>query len=100
MFNLNSLKRPDITFLIICTVVIALIVVIYFLIPVFKHKQLKEQRENLRRRESAFRSNIKDEENNVVIEDTNEKNKDDEFVVEEVTIESNDKEESNEEVKE
>lgn len=97
MFNLNSLKRPDIIFLVICIVVIVLIVAIYFLIPVFKHKQLKEQRENLRKRESAFRSNIKDEEENVVVEETKEENKDD---VVDATIESNDQEATKEEVKE
>ena len=99
MFNLNSLKRPDIIFLVICIVVIVLIVAIYFLIPVFKHKQLKEQRENLRKRESAFRSNIKDEEENVVVEETKEENKSDEFAVD-ATIESNDQEATKEEVKE
>ena len=99
MFNLNSLKRPDIIFLVICIVVIVLIVAIYFLIPVFKHKQLKEQRENLRKRESAFRSNIKDEEENVVVEETKKENKNDEFAVD-ATIESNDQEATKEEVKE
>ena len=67
MFNLNTLKSPDITFLIICIVVIALIVLICFLIPVIKHKQLKEQRENLRKRESSFRSNIKNEEQQIEV---------------------------------
>ena len=55
---LNTLKGPDIAFFIICAVVIVAIVAIYFLIPVFNKKHYQEQRDNLRKREAAFKSNI------------------------------------------
>ena len=91
MFELNTLKRPDIAFFIICLVVIALIVLIYFLIPVFKHKQLKEQRQNLIKRESAFRSQIKvEEEENIVVEE-NKTEEQLEAIVEETIIETDEK---------
>ncbi len=54
---LNGLKSVDVGFFIGCGVVIALIVAVYFLIPVFNKKQYEEQRENLRKRENAFKSN-------------------------------------------
>lgn len=54
---LNGLKSVDVGFFIGCAVVIALIVAVYFLIPVFNKKQYEEQRENLRKRENAFKSN-------------------------------------------
>lgn len=54
---LNGLKSVDIGFFIGCGVVIALIIAVYYLIPVFNKKQYEEQRENLRKREAAFRAN-------------------------------------------
>lgn len=54
---LNGLKSVDIGFFIGCGVAIALIIAIYYLIPVFNKKQYEEQRENLRKREAAFRAN-------------------------------------------
>lgn len=54
---INQLKAVDIAFFIICAVIIALGVGIYFLIPVLNKKQYQEQRENLRKREEAFKSN-------------------------------------------
>lgn len=47
----------DIGFFIACGVIIALIVAIYFLIPVFNKKQYQEQRDNLKKREIAFKAN-------------------------------------------
>ena len=55
---LNSLKDVDIAFFIICAVIVVLIVAVYFLIPVFNKKQYQEQRENLHKREDAFKSNL------------------------------------------
>lgn len=57
-FALNSLKDVDIAFFIICAVIIVLIVAVYFLIPVFNKKFYEEQRENLHKREAAFKSNL------------------------------------------
>lgn len=54
---LNGLKSVDIGFFIACGVAIALIIGIYYLIPVLNKKQYEEQRENLRKREAAFRAN-------------------------------------------
>jgi len=56
---LNGLKPVDVGFFIAVAVIIALIVAVYFLIPVFNKKQYREQRENLARRENAFKSNKK-----------------------------------------
>ncbi|MDE7295782.1 MAG: hypothetical protein K2N84_00810 [Clostridia bacterium] len=55
---LNQLKRVDKAFFIICAVIIVLIVAVYFLIPVFNKKLYKEQRDNLKKREAAFKSNL------------------------------------------
>ena len=54
---INPLGGVDIAFFVICAVIIALGVGIYFLIPVLNKKQYQEQRENLRKREEAFKSN-------------------------------------------
>lgn len=54
---LNGLKAVDFGFFIGCAVVIGLIVLVYYLIPVFNKKQYEEQRENLRKREAAFNAN-------------------------------------------
>lgn len=55
---LNQLKRVDKAFFIICAVIIVLIVAFYFLIPVFNKKLYQEQRDNLKKREAAFKSNL------------------------------------------
>lgn len=55
---LNKIGLVDKLFFIICAVAIALIVAIYFLIPVFNKKFYKEQRENLRKRGAAFKTNL------------------------------------------
>lgn len=54
---LNKLGSVDIGFFVACAVIIVLIVAVYFLIPVFNKKQYQEQRDNLKKREDAFRSN-------------------------------------------
>lgn len=56
---LNELKTVDIVFFIVCAALIAAIVGVYFLIPVLNKKQYEEQRENLRKREEAFKVNKK-----------------------------------------
>lgn len=55
---INSLKPVDVVFIIVCVAIVAIAVGIYFLIPVFNKKQYKEQRDNLRKREEAFKSNL------------------------------------------
>ena len=55
--NSNDLKAWDIGFFIACGVIVALIVAIYFLIPVLNKKQYQEQRDNLKKREIAFKTN-------------------------------------------
>ena len=58
LLALNSLKQVDIIFFIVLGAIIALCVIVYFLIPVFNKKQYKEQRDNLKKREVAFKSNV------------------------------------------
>ncbi len=58
-FLLNTLGTTDIVFLIIALVSIALIVGIYFLIPVINRKQYEQQRENLKMREEVFKENLR-----------------------------------------
>ncbi len=55
---LNKLKDVDIAFFIISAAIVALIVAVYFLIPVFNKKFYREQRENLQKREASFKSNL------------------------------------------
>ena len=56
---LAAFKMPawDVGFFVACGVIIGLIVGIYFLIPVFNKKQYQEQRDNLKKREAAFKAN-------------------------------------------
>lgn len=54
---INGLKGVDVVFFVVCAALIAIAVGIYFLIPVINKKQYKEQRDNLRKREEAFKSN-------------------------------------------
>ena len=56
---LNKLGMVDTVFFIVCALIIVLIVAVYFLIPVFNKKLYKEQRDNLHKREVAFKSNLK-----------------------------------------
>lgn len=58
MTFLNKLGTIDIIFFVVCAVIIVAIVGVYFLIPVFKRKQYQEQRDNLKKREEAFKSNL------------------------------------------
>ncbi|MBP5231068.1 MAG: hypothetical protein ILO68_04995 [Clostridia bacterium] len=53
---LNSIGKVDLTFLLIVIGAIVLAVAFYFLIPLFRRKQYKEARENLKKREEAFRA--------------------------------------------
>jgi len=57
--ELNELSNLDIEFFTILLIVIAVCVLAYFLIPLLNRKQYKEQRENLRKREEAFKANKK-----------------------------------------
>lgn len=59
LMSLNQLKKTDIIFFVCCAVAIVLAVAVYFLIPVFNKKQYQEQRDNLRKREEAFKANKK-----------------------------------------
>lgn len=54
-FLLNALGPVDTTFFLVCLGIIVLIVAIYFLIPIFNKSQYEERRENLRKREAAFK---------------------------------------------
>ncbi len=58
LLKLNDLKTVDVVFFIVCAALIGIAVGVYFLIPVFNKKQYQEQRDNLRKREQAFKSNI------------------------------------------
>lgn len=61
---LNGISGVDTVFFIVCAVLIALIIGIYFLIPVFNKKLYRDQRENLHKREAAFKSNIDNAQSN------------------------------------
>ena len=54
----NQIGATDLWFFIICGVIVAAIVAVYFLIPVFNKKQYQEQRDNLKKREAAFKANL------------------------------------------
>lgn len=53
---LNQIGKVDLTFLLIVIGAIVLAVAFYFMIPLFRRKQYKEARENLRKREEAFKA--------------------------------------------
>ena len=59
LLALNSLGAWDIGFFVACGLIVVAIVAIYFLIPVFNKKQYQEQRDNLKKREVAFKANMK-----------------------------------------
>ena len=59
LLALNSLGAWDIGFFVACALIVVAIVAIYFLIPVFNKKQYQEQRDNLKKREVAFKANLK-----------------------------------------
>lgn len=55
---LNSLNSTDVIFFVVIAAIVVLCIAVYFLIPVINRKQFREQRENLKKREVAFKSNI------------------------------------------
>ena len=55
----NDPNPVDIIFFVIIGIVIAICVAIYFLIPVINKKQYQEMRDNLNKREVAFKANLK-----------------------------------------
>lgn len=57
LFADTTLPKVDIWFFAICAAIIAAIIGIYYLIPVLNKKQYREQRENLKKREVAFKAN-------------------------------------------
>ena len=59
--ELNKLPIVDIVFFIVLGVIIVICVAIYFLIPVINKKQYQEMRDNLNKREIAFKANLKGE---------------------------------------
>lgn len=87
LMKLNELKPVDKWFFIICAVMIGAIVGIYFLIPVLNQKQYREQRENLKKREQAFKSNAHLQQDPVAREEK-EDMADSEVAAEEVPSES------------
>ena len=52
--KLQKLGKVDRRFFLICGIIIAVIIAVYFLIPVFRREQYEMQRNNLREREKAF----------------------------------------------
>lgn len=63
-----SLGKVDLILLIIILVIIAGGVGIYFLIPVINRKQYKQMRDNLAKREAAFKSSALHHDNNAAQE--------------------------------
>ena len=70
--ELNSLQSIDIVFFVLIAVIVALCVGIYFLIPVINKKQYQEMRDNLSKREVAFKANLKGEANTEASSDNTE----------------------------
>lgn len=65
---LNRLKfYPDILFLIIVLVIIALVVGMYFLIPLLNRKKYQEQREALKKREEEFKANLEKNKDSIIV---------------------------------
>ena len=58
LLALNPLNKTDIIFFVVIAAIIVLCIGVYFLIPVINQKQYKEMRENLKKREVAFKSNV------------------------------------------
>ncbi len=58
LLALNPLNKTDIIFFVVIAAIIVLCIGVYFLIPVINKKQYKEMRENLKKREVAFKSNV------------------------------------------
>ena len=56
----SSLPSVDVWFFIICALIVVAIVAVYYLIPVFNKKKYQEQRDNLAKREAAFKANRTD----------------------------------------
>lgn len=73
------LSTPDLIFFIAIAVIVVIIVAIYFLIPVIKHKEYAERRANLRKREETFRANLKSlkQEEVTIIEETESSSQED-----------------------
>ncbi len=59
LLALNKLGSADIVFFIVLAAIIVLCIGVYFLIPVINKKQYKELRDNLKKRELAFKSNVR-----------------------------------------
>ena len=53
----SALPGVDIWFFIVCALIVVAIIAVYYLIPVFNKKKYQEQRDNLAKREEAFKSN-------------------------------------------
>lgn len=87
LMSANQLKKTDIIFFVCCGAAVALAVAIYFLIPVINRKQYQEQRDNLAKREEAFKANKKSavvsniQEETAVADDNND-------VIQEVAIDA------------
>ena len=67
---LNRLGPVDTTFFTLVGVAIVIAVLIYFLYPLIFAKKFKQQREDLRRREAAFKANREPSEAPAVEEET------------------------------
>ena len=59
LLALNTLGSTDIVFFVVLAVLVALCIGVYFLIPLLNKKQYSEMRENLKKREAAFKTNVK-----------------------------------------
>lgn len=62
---LFKLTIPDLKFYIVLGVIVAVVIIAYFLTPVIKRKQYAEARANLAKREETFRANLKNLNQNI-----------------------------------
>ena len=67
---LNRLGKVDLIFFISVGVALLIAVLVYFLYPLIFAKKFKQQREDLRRREAAFKANRESSEAPAVEEET------------------------------
>ena len=58
LLALNKLGSTDIVFFVVLAVLVVLCITVYFLIPLINKKQYMEMRDNLKKREAAFKSNV------------------------------------------
>ena len=71
LLALNDLPTTDVVMFVVLGLIVAAIVAVYFLMPVINKKQYQEMRDNLAKREIAFKTNATSNEEEVASESDN-----------------------------